>query len=416
MAAGFQILTVTQLCRYVKSLLEEQQPLGDVMVRGEVTNLTYRRSSGHLYFSIRDEGGLIRCVMFSRYVQNLPELPEEGAAVLVRGAATLYERDGAFQIITYDLQPLGQGQGKRDLDALKRKLAEEGLFRAEHKRPLPPFPDTVGVITSREGAALQDILHTLRRRGYGGRVIVYPCAVQGAGAPASILRALERLEEEALCQAAVIARGGGSSEDLSAFNDEALAYGAYSCPVPVVSAVGHEVDLSILDLVADVRAATPTAAAELLSPDREALRQRVLGLRRSVSYRTKEQIQRRRARLAQELRLLSARSPGERVAGNRQKLRFLVRLLTDAQQKKIRDRRGKVLYLLRQLELLNPAAVMRKGYSVTLAEGKALSTVEGLRPGQELRTLLADGEVISAVCSYHKNEGEEKDHGAERDH
>ena len=141
MAAGFQVLTVTQLCRYVKSLLEEQRQLGDVLVKGEVTNLAYRQSSGHLYFSIRDEGGLIRCVMFSRYVQSLPELPEEGAAVLVRGAATLYEWDGAFQLITYDIQPLGQGRGRRDLDALKRRLAEEGLFQGEHKRPLPRFPD-----------------------------------------------------------------------------------------------------------------------------------------------------------------------------------------------------------------------------------------------------------------------------------
>ena len=247
MAAGFQVLTVTQLCRYVKSLLEEQRQLGDVLVKGEVTNLAYRQSSGHLYFSIRDEGGLIRCVMFSRYVQSLPELPEEGALVLVRGAATLYERDGAFQLITYDIQPLGQGRGRRDLDALKRRLAEEGLFQGEHKRPLPRFPDAIGVITSPEGAALQDILHTFRRRGYSGRLILYPCAVQGAGAPASILRALEQLEGEGLCQAVIIARGGGSSEDLAAFNDEALAYGAYNCPVPVVSAVGHEIDYTILD-------------------------------------------------------------------------------------------------------------------------------------------------------------------------
>ena len=413
MAAGFQVLTVTQLCRYVKSLLEEQRQLGDVLVKGEVTNLAYRQSSGHLYFSIRDEGGLIRCVMFSRYVQSLPELPEEGALVLVRGAATLYERDGAFQLITYDIQPLGQGRGRRDLDALKRRLAEEGLFQGEHKRPLPRFPDAIGVITSPEGAALQDILHTFRRRGYSGRLILYPCAVQGAGAPASILRALEQLEGEGLCQAVIIARGGGSSEDLAAFNDEALAYGAYNCPVPVVSAVGHEIDYTILDLVADVRAATPTAAAELLSPDREALRQRVLGLQRSLSFRAREQIERRRTRLSQDLRLLASRSPGERVKRNRQKLVFLVRLLKDAQRGKLRELEGRALHLLRQLGLLNPAAVMRKGDSVTLAEGRTLATVEGLRPGQELRTLLADGEVISTVCSFSRNE--EKD-GTEGNH
>ena len=261
--AGFQVLTVSQLCRYVKSLLEEQRQLEDVMVKGEVSNLSFKQMSGHLYFSIRDEGGLVRCVMFSRYVQNLPEIPENGAFVLVRGAATLYERDGAFQLMVYDIQPLGAGQGKQDMDALKRRLQGEGLFDPARKRPLPPFPDTIGVITSREGAALQDIIRSFRRRGYGGRLILYPCLVQGAGAPASVLRALDAMEQENLCQAAVIARGGGSSEDLSAFNDEELARRVCRCGVPVVSAVGHEVDFTILDLVADARAATPTAATEL---------------------------------------------------------------------------------------------------------------------------------------------------------
>ena len=169
--AGFQVLTVSQLCRYVKSLLEEQRQLEDVMVKGEVSNLSFKQMSGHLYFSIRDEGGLVRCVMFSRYVQNLPEIPENGAFVLVRGAATLYERDGAFQLMVYDIQPLGAGQGKQDMDALKRRLQGEGLFDPARKRPLPAFPDAIGVITSREGAALQDIIRSFRRRGYGGRQI-----------------------------------------------------------------------------------------------------------------------------------------------------------------------------------------------------------------------------------------------------
>lgn len=410
--AGFQVLTVSQLCRYVKSLLEEQRPLGDVMVKGEVSNLSYKQMSGHLYFSIRDEGGLVRCVMFSRYVQNLREIPENGAFVLVRGAATLYERDGVFQLVVYDIQPLGAGQGKKDMDALKRRLQGEGLFDPAHKRALPPFPDTIGVITSREGAAVQDIIRSFRRRGYGGRLILYPCLVQGAGAPASVLRALEAMEEEGLCQAAVIARGGGSSEDLSAFNDEDLARKVYRCGVPVVSAVGHEVDFTILDLVADARAATPTAAAELLALDRDALAQRVLTLRGAIAARAGEQVQRQRLRLFQDMRLLSAKSPGERVKKNRQRLDYLVRLLMDAQRQKTRDLRGRTLSLLRQLELLNPAAVMRKGWSIATAGGKVLTTVAGVTEGQELTTILADGEVISTVRSYRRKEegyGEESD-------
>lgn len=402
--AGFRVLTVSQLCRYVKSLLEEQRVLGDVMVKGEVSNLAYRQMSGHLYFSIRDEGGLIRCVMFSRYVQNLQDFPENGALVLVRGAATLYERDGAFQIIVYDIQPLGAGQGKQDMDALKRRLQEEGLFSPEHKLPLPPFPDAIGVITSREGAAFQDIIRAFRRRGYGGKLILYPCLVQGEAAPDSVLRALRAMEGEGICQAAVIARGGGSSEDLSAFNDEELAYGVFQCGVPVVSAVGHEVDVSILDLVADARAATPTAAAELLAPDRESLARQVAQYRESIAARAGEQVRRQKLRLFQDMRLLSARSPGERVKKNRQRLDYLVRLLVDAQRQRTRVLREHTLSLLRQLELLNPAAIMRKGWSIATLEGKVLTSVAEVLEGQELTTILADGEVVSTIRSYCKKE------------
>ncbi len=403
MAGGFRVLTVSQLCRYVKALLEERQELGDILVKGEITNLSYRQSSGHLYFSLRDDGGLVRCVMFSRYVQKLPDIPEEGDFVLVRGAASLYERDGAFQVVTYDIQPLGEGQGKQSLDALKKRLLSEGLFAPEHKRPMPRFPHTVGVITSREGAALRDIAKAFRLRGYAGRLILYPCSVQGEGAAASILRALRRLEEEGLCQAVIIARGGGSAEDLSAFDDEALAYGVYNCPVPVVSAVGHEIDVSILDLVADARAATPTAAAGLLSPDREALRQRVLGSQTSLRARALDQVRRRKLRLLEETRLLSARSPRQRLEKNRQRLGFLVRLLVDAERRRIGETRGRTLQLLRQLELLNPAAVMRKGYAIPMVEGRVLTTVKGLSPGQKLVTLVADGEIVSTVESWKGN-------------
>ena len=383
--AGFQVLTVSQLCRYVKSLLEEQRQLEDVMVKGEVSNLSFKQMSGHLYFSIRDEGGLVRCVMFSRYVQNLPEIPENGAVVLVRGAATLYERDGAFQLMVYDIQPLGAGQGKQDMDALKRRLQGEGLFDP-----------------AREGAALQDIIRSFRRRGYGGRLILYPCLVQGAGAPASVLRALDAMEQENLCQAVVIARGGGSSEDLSAFNDEELARRVCRCRVPVVSAVGHEVDFTILDLVADARAATPTAAGELMAPHRDALVQRVNTLREAIQNRAREQLRRQRQRLDQDIRLLSAASPGERVKKNRQRLDYLVRLLVDAQRHRTQALRGRTLSLVRQLELLNPAAVMRKGWSVATLEGKVLTTVAEVTEGQRLTTILADGEVISVVQSYHR--------------
>ncbi len=411
--AGFQVLTVSQLCRYVKAVLEEQKPLGDLMVKGELGNLSYRQSSGHLYFSIRDSGAVVRCVMFSRYVQNLRELPEDGATVLVRGSAGLYERDGAFQVMAYDLQPLGAGSGKKDLEALLRRLREEGLFDQGSKRPMPPFPHTIGIITSREGAALQDIIRAFRRRGYGGRLVLYHAAVQGEGAPESLRRALSALEEEGECQAVIIARGGGSQEDLAAFNDEALARMVYQCPVPVVSAVGHEVDYTVLDLVADARASTPTGAAELLSPDREDLRRRVRQLREAVASRAGEQVERRKRRLARSQELLRAKSPRSQVEKNRQKLDYLVRLLKDAEEKKLRSLRERTVRLFCQLEGLSPGAVLRRGYSIAMAEGRAVSSVEGLFPGQELTTIFSDGEVVSTIRLCRRNE---ENHGEEAEH
>ena len=404
---GFQVLTVSQLCRYVKAVLEEQKPLSDLMVKGELGDLSYRQSSGHLYFSIRDGGAVVRCVMFSRYVQNLRQLPEEGAAVLVRGSAGLYERDGAFQLVANDLQPLGAGSGRLAMEALVRRLEAEGLLDEKRKRPLPLLPEAIGVVTSREGAALQDILRAFRRRGYWGKLIFCHAAVQGPGAPDSLCRALSSLMEEGECQAVLIARGGGSREDLAAFNDEGLARLAARCPVPVVSAVGHEVDYTLLDLVADARASTPTGAAELLVPDREALLGRVEGLRREAVRLARGRVEEERRRLGGAIALLSARSPKSRVEKNRQKLEYLVRLLRGAEEERLRSLRGRALSLLFRLEGLNPASVLRRGYSIAMAGGRVVSSAGELSPGDELTTVFADGRVVSTVrlCPG----GEEKD-------
>lgn len=271
MIGGFQVLTVSQLHRYVKSLLEEQKLLTDLMVQGEVSNLSANSASGHLYFSLKDGGSLIRCVMFSRYAQGLRRLPKVGASVLVRGAVTLYERDGAFQIIVYDIQEMGAGTQSVDLEELKQRLYREGLFDPEHKLSLPEIPETVGIITSRDGAALHDVVETFRQHNPAVRLILYPATVQGAAAPATIIAALDALEQDRYCDCVIIARGGGSDEDLSAFNDEALTRRVYACRIPVISAIGHEVDYTLLDLVADARASTPTAACRVASPSREEL-------------------------------------------------------------------------------------------------------------------------------------------------
>ncbi len=391
------IVTVSQLCRYVKSLLEEQKNLTDLMVRGELSNVSYRSASGHLYFSLRDGDALIRCVMFSRYAQHLADLPEDGAMVVVRGNVSLYERDGAFQIIVYDLQELGAGKGKKSLEDLKRQLFQEGLFSPEAKRPLDPAPSAVGIITSPDGAALHDIVETFALRNPLVRLIVYPAVVQGLEAPRSILAALGALEREGACQTAIIARGGGSAEDLSAFNDEGLVRGVYACQVPVISAVGHEVDFTLLDYVADARAATPTAACALAAQDLGAVRKRL----DDYSSRLGRLVQERIAALAgknQRLaRLLLASSPQMELKKNRQKLEYLIKSLVDAQTDKIKDLEQQARHCLTQLELLNPAALMLRGYSITLREGQVVADTRGVAAGDRLVTLVSGGGIESTV-------------------
>ncbi len=398
--AGFQVLTVSQLHRYVKSLLEEQKNLSDLMVQGELSNVSQNSASGHLYFSLRDGGGLIRCVMFSRHAQRLRGLPQPGAMVLVRGSVTLYERDGTFQIVAYDVQTLGAGAQQAGLDQLRERLLAEGLFSPQHKLPLPRLPGTVGVITSRDGAALQDILRTFGDHNPWVRLIIYPATVQGAQAPQTILRALDQLEAEGLCDCAIIARGGGSAEDLSAFNDEALARRVYTCRVPVISAVGHEVDYTILDFVADARAATPTAAARMAAPSRQELLEQADALGESLLFLEEQLLDRRAGQLRQLDLLLDARSPGGAVKRNRQTHEYLVKLLVSNEEARIARLEERLRHATESLGRLNPASLMARGYTITSRSGRVLTRGADVRPGEVLHTLFEDGEVTSAVLSY----------------
>ena len=405
------LISVAQLARYVKSLLEEQRQLKDLLVRGEICDLYYRSASGHLYFSLQEGDSQLRCVMFSRYAGQLRQWPQEGSAAVVRGTVTLYERDGSFQLIAYDIQTLGKGSQKETLEELKKRLYQEGLFDSARKKPLPPMPKTVGIITAPEGAALQDLISTFRRINPMVRLILYPATVQGDQAPRSVMRALDQMEAEGICESCVIARGGGSSDDLSAFNDEALARRAAACGVPLVSAVGHEVDYTILDFVADARAATPTAACQLMTGSVSLVREEVLRRQQRIeeTFRAKlELIRRRRERLAL---LLSQNSPRNELKKNRQTLEYLIKSMQDTQQRRMERLRDATLSVLARLELVNPAALLLRGYSITWQEDRLLRHASDVAPGQLLRTKLSDGEVFSAVTAV-RLLPEEKNHGS----
>jgi len=271
------VLTVSQLNRYVKAVIEEDKRLCDLYIKGEISNFTRHFKSGHCYFSMKDEGGLVKAVMFKSNAGDLRFEPENGMSVLVRAHLGVFERDGAYQLYVTDMQPEGAGAAAVAFEQLKQRLFSKGLFDDAHKKPLPAFPRRIGVVTSQTGAALQDIINVISRRYPVCELLTAHADVQGENAASALVSALKMLDER--CDVIIIGRGGGSAEDLRAFNDEALAYAVYEAKTPVVSAVGHEVDYTICDFVADLRAPTPSVAAELVTPSAQELKQRVSGYR-----------------------------------------------------------------------------------------------------------------------------------------
>lgn len=271
--AGFNILTVTQITSYLKSYLDENKKLSGIYIKGEITDFKANYYSGHFYFSLKDSGAEISCVMFRSYAERIRFMPENGMSVIVRCDLSVYQKACSCQLYVYDIQPDGIGAKHLAFEQLKAKLESEGLFDEKYKKSIPSYPERIGVITSSNGAALQDIINVLKRRWPVAKIMLTPVSVQGEDAPKQLLLALKKQDNEIKPDVIIIGRGGGSSEDLSAFNDEFLARAVFDCKTPVISAVGHETDFSICDFVADLRAPTPSAAAELAGPDINTLRQ-----------------------------------------------------------------------------------------------------------------------------------------------
>lgn len=398
-----QIIKVSQLNRYVKAQLEENPLLGDLLVKGELTSMSLRSGSGHFYFTVSEGDATLRCVMFARYAERVPAFPQEGDTVIVRGAITLYERDGQYQLSAYDIQSIGQGTGSVDYTALRQKLLAEGLLSPERKRPAPRFPRAVGVITSAEGAAVQDIITGMGRHNDLIPIVLYPATVQGAAAVEEMLYALRCAIAENRCDVIIIARGGGAAETLAVFNDERLLRAAAASPVPIVSAVGHDVDITLLDEVADLRAATPTAACQYCCVSKaELLTEFSLaknGLQRAMKYRLYGLLGRTDALQ----RVLRARSPQVLYSKNRQRLDYLTRLLQGNMQHILWRLTQQAGQLHGQLELLDPALPVERGYSITYTvrqgEHLPLYSCRDVRPGDMLLTRIKDGEVLSTVTA-----------------
>lgn len=396
------VLSVSSLNRLARGLLEDCFPA--VSVEGEISNLSVP-GSGHWYFTLKDDSAQIRCAMFRNRNMSVRFKPANGMQVVVRGKLSLYEGRGDYQLILDNMQDAGAGALQRAFEELKHKLAGEGLFDAARKKNLPARCQHVGVITSPTGAVIRDIISVFTRRYPAMHVTVFPVLVQGSDAPAAIIKALQTAQDrqQALqLDVLVLARGGGSLEDLQAFNDEAVARAIARCTLPVVSAVGHETDVSIADFVSDVRAPTPSAAAELLSPDQQIIKQLLVSQHQKLVRLILRELEQRHQRLDWLRRQLQ--HPGRRLQEQAQTLDQLDDRLRRAMHRFVQLKRTNLQMLARNLENISPLQTLQRGYSITRTEqGNVITKAASVRLGDTLISTLADGELVSVICAVKEN-------------
>jgi len=390
------VYTVSELVGGVKRLLEER--VGRLWVVGELADVHLARS-GHIYFSLKDDSSRVRCALFRSAARGLAFEPEDGLEVLLHGDVTVYEARGDLQIIARRLEPRGRGALQLAFEQLRRRLEAEGLFDPLRKRPLPTSPRCIGVVTSATGAALHDILEVTGRRFPAMPILVAPSRVQGEGAEHEIAAALEALSVREGVDLVLLARGGGSLEDLRAFNTETVARAIVRSPVPVLCGVGHEVDVTIADLAADVRAPTPSAAAELAVPDRTVLRGRLAAAWRQLARAGEDAVRRRATELERERDALRVLAPTARLAAQRVRFQALVRALLRAAAGHPERDRARLAALVGRLDSLSPLAVLARGYALVrrTRDGVIVRVPVDAPPGERLAIRLAEGEVAAVV-------------------
>ena len=402
-------ITVSQLNEYVKMLIDSDGVLSAISVSGEISNFK-RNISGHVYFSLKDAGGLIRCVMFARDAYRLAFSPKDGDKVVASGRVSVYPRDGVYQLYVSALTTAGLGELYAEFERIKKKLGDAGLFDKSRKKPIPAFPKIVGIVTSGTGAALRDMKNVLGRRWPAAEIVFCPAVVQGAAAPRSIIAAIDRIENETNAEVLIIGRGGGSFEDLSCFNDESLALRVAACRVPVISAVGHETDFVITDFVADLRAPTPSAAAELAVPDRAEMLQRLEGLARGIFGNLKNAIDVRLSKLEEIAAKPALSSPGRMLDIYEENLDSLTSRIYYGYKNIVDLSFGKLSSLDASLRALSPLATLSRGYAIIEDEnGAALTSSKSLHAGEKIAIKMADGEVPAAVSTDYNggiNDGE----------
>ena len=390
------VFSVTELNNYVKRILDNDENLKNVFVTGEISNFK-NHYSGHMYMTIKDEGGAIKAVMFSSYASRLKFVPENGMKVIIFGSVSLYNKDGSYQLYITDMQPDGVGALNLAYEQLKEKLQNECLFNAEFKKPIPEFPQKIGVMTAPDGAAVRDIFSILKRRYPVAEIVFCPVAVQGERAAPEIAKAIKLFNEQNAADVLIVGRGGGSLEDLWAFNEEIVARAIFESKIPVISAVGHETDFTIADFVADLRAPTPSAAAELAVPDIFELKSELLGLKQHLSVLMRNMLTGEKERLENFEKQITILSPTNKIINSRQELSNLYEKVVNSITSKLNDEKTKISLLSSKLNALSPLEVLSRGYSISYKNEMPIKSVGDVKTGDNIKIRVTDGEFFAEV-------------------
>ena len=400
------VLSIAQLNEYIQRKLDNDSLLNQIAVRGEISNYKLY-PSGHHYFTLKDESAALKCVMFKGNASRLRFRPENGMKVIAMGKISVYPRDGAYQLYCTAMAMDGVGDLYAAFEQLKQRLAQQGLFDPAHKKPIPKLPGTIGIVTSSAGAAVHDMLRILRKRYPLTKVILLPVRVQGAEAPGEIAAAIRYANAWQLADVLIVGRGGGSIEDLWAFNDERVAWAIYESEIPVISAVGHEPDVTISDFVADLRAATPSNAAELAVPDQGVILQTLDSMENAIASSLNRQLKTAR----QQLNILSAsnalRSPDAYLKQKEKALELLTNRLAAAQIRNVAQTRQRYISLVSKLDAMSPLKVLMRGYAMAETEsGTLVRSIQQVDPGDRIDISLSDGKLTATVVEKRSKSNE----------
>ncbi len=392
----YEAISVSELNKYIKEKVAGDEYLNNVLVKGEISNFK-NHYTGHLYFTLKDDNSLIKCIMFKSYTGNLKFMPKDGMKVMVFGTVSVFERDGVYQIYCKAMQEEGMGSLYKAYEELKLKLEKEGLFDTKYKKKIPFMPKVIGVLTSQTGSVIKDIINVSTRRNPNVYIRLFPVPVQGEGAGIKIAEAIKYMNDKKLADVLILARGGGSLEDLWPFNEEVVARAIFESELPIISAVGHETDFTIADFVADLRAPTPSAAAELAVSDIEEIKLKLYNYNNRFKLALKKKVELMRMRYEKCMASRAFKEPLQRVNEQYIRVDMLVKSLQNSVVNKYKDRKNELLTLIAKLDSLSPLKTLTRGYCIAQSEGKAIKSVKDIKMDEEIELRFVDGKKKAKV-------------------